>query len=266
MGLHQHVRDGDLVLEIGPQARLPRIFVSADEVPRPAIKGAFNDMRGIFKRRVVAKLIALVDDAPELPGDRLDRHAFAIAQARRDDRQILAVRVEGQDIRAQLFGVPCGTERLGLLPLRQTVDVARLWNHGPVRLGEHVQRDVRSRADRQEQPAPIRREDHVARVVMGRRNPFDDALRLPGGLEIAVLVAETDHAVAVGDIDPLRVRPEGIEGNAKRLLQPAGKYRILLRHRVARGNAQDMHRAEHAVGDEQVAVRRNANHTGLVQT
>jgi hypothetical protein len=49
-----------------------------------------------------------------------------------------------------------------------------------------------------------------------------------GGLEIAVLVPETDHAVAVSDIDPLRVRPEEIEGNAERLLQPAGKYRVFL--------------------------------------
>jgi len=43
---------------------MPRIFVSTDEVPRPTVKGAFNHMSGKFKRRVVAKLIALVDDAP----------------------------------------------------------------------------------------------------------------------------------------------------------------------------------------------------------
>ena len=266
MGLHQHVGDRDLVLEIGPTARMPRIFVSTDEVPRPTIEGAFNDMCCIFKWRVVAELIALVDDAPELPGGRLNSHAYAIAQARRDDLQIPAVRVEGQDIRAQLFRVPGSTERLGLRPLRDTVDVARLWNHGPVRLGEHVQRNVRSGADREEQSLPIRREDDVTRIVMGRRNPFDDALRFRGGLEIAVSVAETDHTVAVGDIDPLRVRPEGIERDAKWLLQPAGKYRVFLWRGAARRNAQHMHRAEHAVGHEQITVRRDANHTRLVQT
>ena len=88
-----------------------------------------------------------------------------------------------------------------------------------MRLGEHVLGNVRSGADGQEEPAPIRREDDVTRVVMRPRNPFDDALRFPGGFEISALVAETDDAVAVGDIDPLRVGPGGVERNAKRLIE-----------------------------------------------
>jgi hypothetical protein len=43
--------------------------------------------------------------------------------------------LSGQDIRVQLFRVPGGTKRLGPHPLRQTVDDAQFWIHGPVRLG-----------------------------------------------------------------------------------------------------------------------------------
>src|ERR1700682_3815381 len=89
MGLHQHVRNRDLVPEIGPTARMPRIWVATDEVPGPAMKGDFDDtpfeyathvvevafhgwpwhfidMRGIFKRRVVADAQTAGDNGHEL--------------------------------------------------------------------------------------------------------------------------------------------------------------------------------------------------------
>src|ERR1700675_3384535 len=43
MGLEQNVGHGDAVLEIGPRAAVPRIFVGADIVPGPAVKRAFSD-------------------------------------------------------------------------------------------------------------------------------------------------------------------------------------------------------------------------------
>jgi len=58
MGLHEYVGDRDLVLEVGPLTRVPRIFVPADEVPGPAVKGAFDDMRRVLERRVVACPVA----------------------------------------------------------------------------------------------------------------------------------------------------------------------------------------------------------------
>src|ERR1700681_2460304 len=55
------------------------------------------------------------------------------------------------------------------------------------------------------------------------------------------------------------------KGDAKRLQQSADTYRVFLRHGVARRHVQHMHRAEHAVGDEHVAVQCDANHTRLLQ-
>jgi hypothetical protein len=58
---------------------------------------------------------------------------------------------------------------------------------------------------------------------MDPRYPFNDPLRLPGRRQIAVPVTVADDAVAVGNVDPLGVRPEWVEGDAIGLVEPLGK-------------------------------------------
>ena len=140
----------------------------------------------------------------------------------------------------------------------------RLRTHRRVRLGKHVERRVRAGAHRQVEPLAVRREGDVPPVVMHPGNPIDHAFGLAGGGESAPLVREPNHAVAVRDVDPPRVGPGRIERDAIRLLQATCKDHILCRLGAPGGHPQDAHRAEHAVGDEQVAVGRHANHARLV--
>jgi hypothetical protein len=89
--------------------------------------------------------------------------------------------------------------------------------------------------------------------------PFNDLLGLPGRRQIAIPVRIADDTVAVGDIDPLGVRTERIEGDAIRLVEPTGKDFVFGRPAAAGRNAKDAHRIGCAVGNEQVAIRRYAN-------
>ncbi len=64
MGLDEHVRDGDLVLEIRPLAAMTRVLVGADVVPGPAVERAFAHAGDVIGRHVVAEPVALVGRAP----------------------------------------------------------------------------------------------------------------------------------------------------------------------------------------------------------
>src|ERR1700716_357490 len=140
VGLHQHIGESDLVLEIRTRTLVTGILVCSDVVPRPAVECALLDCGGIFEGRVVAELVALVDDAPQTAGRRLDGDAGTVAQAGGDDRLVPAVRVVGKHVGAALFGVPGGAQRVCLDPGLQTALDQRL--------GKHIERDVRAGTDR----------------------------------------------------------------------------------------------------------------------
>src|SRR5690242_4155739 len=96
MRLDEHVRDRDLVLEVGPLAAAARILVGADVVPGPAIERALANAGDVVGRHVIAEAVALVGRAPQVAAPWRDRHANAVADAGRKDVAVLALRVEGE--------------------------------------------------------------------------------------------------------------------------------------------------------------------------
>ena len=75
----------------------PRHDRGVDHAARPRSPGS-SAVRHFLQRyrvrRIVTQSAALALDAPEFTSGRLDRHAFAIAQRRRDDLRVRIVRVE----------------------------------------------------------------------------------------------------------------------------------------------------------------------------
>src|SRR5262245_28354351 len=59
MRLDQHVRHGDLVLQVGPLPSTPRIFVGAQVIPGPAEEGTLSHAGDEIGNQVIAKSIAL---------------------------------------------------------------------------------------------------------------------------------------------------------------------------------------------------------------
>src|SRR6202451_3551914 len=68
MGLEQHVRDGDLVLQVRPLRGVTRSLVAADIVPGPAVIGALAHAGDVIGRHIVAKAVALIGRAPQRVG------------------------------------------------------------------------------------------------------------------------------------------------------------------------------------------------------
>jgi len=99
MGLEQDVGHRDVVLEIGPRAAVPGIFIGTDIVPGPAVERAFPDAGDVVAGDVVAQAVALVGRAPEIAVGT-DGETDAIADSRREDAAVLAVRRKLQDIGA----------------------------------------------------------------------------------------------------------------------------------------------------------------------
>src|SRR5580704_8775586 len=119
MSLDQHVRDGDLVLQIRPLAGMTRVLVRADIIPGPAVIGAVAHAGDVIGRHIVAEAVALVGRAPQRAARGCDRHADAVADAGGEDAAVLAVRIEGQDIGALGLVAPCRAERMIGLPRLQ---------------------------------------------------------------------------------------------------------------------------------------------------
>src|SRR6185369_12740559 len=110
----------------------------------------------------------------------------------------------------------------------------------------------------------VRREDDVAGPVMIGRDVFDDGFRITGRLQVTIAIGKAHDAVAVGDINPLRVLARRVEGDAVGLVEIAGKYAVLRRLRAALGKAIDADLVGFAVGDEQVAIWRGAHDARIV--
>jgi hypothetical protein len=88
----------------------------------------------------------------------------------------------------------------------------------------------------------------------------------PAGLQVAVLVRETDDRVGVADVDVLRVRAAGIEGDAEGQHQALGKDRNLLWLAVGGDAAKDPDYAGSALGQKDVAVGSGAQLARVVET
>src|SRR5271165_2014600 len=239
MRLHQYVRHSYPAAQSGLLSLMPRIFIGSDIEPRPAIECTLADPGKIVGRKVVAEAVALVDRAPQLAGPGLDRHADAVAQARRKGPFVLALRREGKDDGAALVRLP------------RRIDPA---------IG-----GVAARADRDEHAAAIGREDDVARPVSASRQSGDDRLCRAGGLEIPRAVGKANDTVGVRDIDIARVRSRRPEGDAEGLVEVFSESVDLRRLGAIRG-AQYPDPSRATLGDKDVAARRHAHQARVVET
>ena len=193
VSLEEHIGDGDPVFQIAVLAFVARIFMAADVKPRPAIEGAFLNMRRVIEGSVVSKAVSLVDDGPEFACGGLKGNAGGISNARREDFFVRAVGIEGENVGAALLGVPRGAKRTSFVP---TIEPA--WD---ARYGKHIEGDVGAGGDGEKQTFAVGSEKDVARPVMSRGNAFDYALGFRGGLEVAVFVGEPNNTVAVPDVE-----------------------------------------------------------------
>src|ERR1035438_8860657 len=81
MRLKQYIGYRDLVLQIGPLALVPRVFVAADIKPRPSIECIFADTAHEVGHQIITEAVALIGGAPRRAALRLDREADAIADS-----------------------------------------------------------------------------------------------------------------------------------------------------------------------------------------
>jgi hypothetical protein len=81
---------------------------------------------------------------------------------------------------------------------------------------------------------------------------------IAGGLQVAVTVRKSHHAVGIGDIDPCRL-VGGIKSDAVGLVQAAGEDALLGGPGAARRQPVDAQLIGAGIGDEQVAVGRHAH-------
>src|SRR5579871_2083726 len=72
MRLDQHIRGGDLVLQVWPLPGMMGILMATDVIPGPAVKAAFAHATNVVGHQVVAEPVALIGGAPGHAGRRLD--------------------------------------------------------------------------------------------------------------------------------------------------------------------------------------------------
>ena len=101
-------------------------------------------------------------------------------------------------------------------------------------------------------------------AAAGGQRRHDDFGR-PRRLGLAAAIGEAHDAVGLGDIDVTRVRPRRIEGDAERAVEPVGEDGGARRLGRAVGGAEHGDAAGAALGDEDVAVRRDAHDARLLE-
>jgi hypothetical protein len=180
-------------------------------------------------------VIALIGRAPERAGGGVDGLADAVADAGSVNLDELAFRREFEDV---------GAMKLTLMGV------------GVI--------DVGAGADGDEHVLAVFGEDNVARPVAAAgelgvtRNVGNDGLSGTGGVEIAQVVREALDGGGVADVDvPWIVR--GVEGDAERMVEAGGELFNLGGLAVGAHAAQDEEDAGAGVGEEQVAVGRDAD-------
>src|SRR5271166_5354155 len=103
--LNENVGNNHLVLEFRVFSLVPGVLIRPKVVPWPAVETAFLDVGDIVGHEIVTQPVALVSRSPELPGPGMNRQAHGIANARGEGPLVLAVRVEGENHSAALFGM-----------------------------------------------------------------------------------------------------------------------------------------------------------------
>ena len=105
MRLEQDIGHDHLVLEFRVLPLLPRVLVSPQVEPGPAVEAPFFDVRDVVGDEVVAQAVALVDRGPQDPRPGLDRQADRVPDAGGVKLLVLPVGVEDQDVRPPLLGI-----------------------------------------------------------------------------------------------------------------------------------------------------------------
>ena len=241
--LKQHVRHLNFIFQLGVLAQVTRVLVAADVVPGPAIKAALLDVRDVIGRKVVAKLVTLVDGRPELARLRVYRDSHRVADAPRVHAQAGAVGIRLKDVRPPgFYGIVVGIV------------------------------GVRARPHRHEHPLAIEREREIACPVaaasqapVARQFGNDDLLRAVCP-QVAVLVRKADHGIRIGHIDVFRVGSGRIERDAEGQSETGSEDLGFSSLAIFAGAPQDLEASRLAFGYEQVAVRRGADLPGIVQS
>ncbi len=101
----EHVGRDDVFLELRMLARVPRVRMSAEVKPRPAVEPGLFHARHVVGHEIVTQLVALIHRSPQLAGFRVNGEADGIANAGGKDAAILAIRVIFENARAIFFGL-----------------------------------------------------------------------------------------------------------------------------------------------------------------
>ena len=172
MRLDQHVGNGDLALEVGACARVPRVLIVADVEPGPAVERALPHPRDVVRHQIVAEAVALVGRAIEIAGRGMNGEADAIADAGGEDA--------GGSCRRDR--TPARRRGRSRRPSWRRADVARSTTAiRPARL-PMPSADIAARADRNQHPPVVLAEDDVpGRVpaIAAARRPRFPVCRRP---------------------------------------------------------------------------------------
>ena len=253
MRLDQHVGHPHVAREVGTLARAGGILPAADEVPGPPVERALLELGHVVRHQVGAEMVALVDDAPEVVGAGLERESGAVAEAGGVVADLAPGRIEDAHHGAILLLAPGRAAPVRRLELADLVG----------RHVGHADAQVRRRADGDEQALPVARGREVPGPVALGRNVADDHLGRPARLAGAGAVRIADHLVRRRHVDPLWIGG-GDEGDAVGPVEVPGEDAGL---RGCPGVASLVHQHPPgtALGDEDVAVRRNADPARLLE-
>ena len=143
-----------------------------------------------------------------------------------------------------------------------------LFPFGDVGFVAHVDGDIARRADSHIHGLSVGREGHIAGPMTATdRQIADHRLRRARRLHVARLVSEADDFSFKADINPLWLRSRRIKGDAIGVLQALRKRlgRLGPVARLRRADDSDL-AFRSALGDENIAVRRDADDTGALQS
>src|SRR5258708_7779776 len=174
---------------------MSRVLIRAYVVPGPAIKSAFLNTSYVVRNKVIAEPVALIDRTPKLAGLRMDRDADSVANTGRVDTPACAVRVE--------------FEHIGTIFFAQS----------------RVFVDIRTRSDGNQHLLAVACKCNIACPMpttsqsgatwnVGHYN-----LRFSARFDVSVLIWKAHYGFRVAHIDVLRICPQRIKSDPKRLLE-----------------------------------------------
>ena len=262
VGTQRVVGDDGLRHQVGTLRLHPRIQVLAEVAVGPAVEAALPYRGQVVRDQVVADLVALVDDGPQLAGDRFPLQAGRVAQAggvdaaaaagdvhlenRRatvfDRRAVLGDVAVRTDAHVELAPVGTGEQRLGPVVVDGVRQVGELHPQvGDPGFTRHVAvaHDIPGIGDIQVIPHPL----HAKRRVQ----PFQEHVLLP----LASGVGSAQQGDAVAALAGLAGLP--LDHPRDELLRRGhrrGAGRVGLHHQhIAVGQDQQLARVLQAIGD-----------------